>query len=172
MEPKLVLAYDRPADIGALFSEYTRMLVTEDPAFAAYLELQNYDEELRHLEGKYGLPDGRLYLALVDGTPAGCIALRKLDETRCELKRLYVRPAFRGQGLARLLTEQILRDARAIGYRKILLDTLPFLESAIRLYRSLGCTDAPPATTILPWIPPYFCSWTCEVRCPVPAWKI
>ena len=52
MEPKLVLAYDRPADIGALFSEYTRMLVTEDPAFAAYLELQNYDEELRHLEGK------------------------------------------------------------------------------------------------------------------------
>ena len=134
MEPKLVLAYDRPADIGALFSEYTRMLVTEDPAFAAYLELQNYDEELRHLEGKYGLPDG---------TPAGCIALRKLDETRCELKRLYVRPAFRGQGLARLLTEQILRDARTIGYRKILLDTLPFLESAIRLYRSLGFTDAP-----------------------------
>ena len=92
MEPELVLAYDRPADIGALFSEYTRMLVTEDPAFAAYLELQNYDEELRHLEGKYGLPDGRLYLALVGGTPAGCIALRKLDEERCELKRLYVRP--------------------------------------------------------------------------------
>ena len=143
MEPELVLAYDRPADIGALFSEYTRMLVTEDPAFAAYLELQNYDEELRHLEGKYGLPDGRLYLALVGGTPAGCIALRKLDEERCELKRLYVRPAFRGRGLARLLTEQILRDARAIGYRKILLDTLPFLESAIRLYRSLGITDAP-----------------------------
>ena len=83
------------------------------------------------------------YLALVDGTPAGCIALRKLDEERCELKRLYVRPAFRGRGLARLLTEQILRDARAIGYRKILLDTLPFLESAIRLYRSLGFTDAP-----------------------------
>ena len=143
MEPKLVLAYDRPADIGTLFSEYTRMLVTEDPAFAAYLELQNYDEELRHLEGKYGLPDGRLYLALVDGTPAGCIALRKLDKERCELKRLYVRPAFRGRGLARLLTEQILRDARAIGYRKILLDTLPCLESAIRLYRSLGFTDAP-----------------------------
>lgn len=143
MEPELVLAYDRPADIGALFSEYTRMLVTEDPAFAAYLELQNYDEELRHLEGKYGLPDGRLYLALVGGTPAGCIALRKLDEERCELKRLYVRPAFRGRGLARLLTEQILRDARAIGYRKILLDTLPFLESAIRLYRSLAFTDAP-----------------------------
>ena len=71
------------------------------------------------------------------------VALRKLDETRCELKRLYVRPAFRGQGLARLLTEQILRDARTIGYRKILLDTLPFLESAIRLYRSLGFTDAP-----------------------------
>ena len=126
MEPKLVLAYDRPADIGTLFSEYTQMLVTKDPAFAAYLELQNYDEELRNLEGKYGLPDGRLYLALVDGTPAGCIALRKLDETRCELKRLYVRPAFRGRGLARLLTEQILRDARAI-----------------RLYRSLGFTDAP-----------------------------
>ena len=115
METKLLLAYDRPAEIGALFSEYTRMLVTQDPAFAAYLELQDYDEELRHLEGKYGLPDGRLYLALQDGAPAGCIALRKLDAKRCELKRLYVRPAFRRRGLARLLTEQIIRDARAIG---------------------------------------------------------
>lgn len=143
METKLLLAYDRPAEIGALFSEYTRMLVTQDPTFAAYLNLQNYDEELRHLEGKYGLPDGRLYLALQDGAPAGCIALRKLDAERCELKRLYVRPAFRGRGLARLLTEQIIRDARAIGYRRILLDTLPFLENAIHLYRSLGFTDAP-----------------------------
>ena len=103
---------------------------------------------------KYGLPDGRLYVAWCDGQPAGCIALRRLAGTTCELKRLYVRPAFRGRGIAGAMMQRILDDARAIGYTAMLLDTLPFLTSAIRMYRALGFYDIPPyndsplATTI------------------------
>lgn len=89
-------AYDVPQEIGELFAEYTGMLLENAPDFRQYLELQNYDDELLHLEAKYGLLDGRLYLARWDGAAAGCIGLRRLDSMRCEMKRLYVRPAFRG----------------------------------------------------------------------------
>lgn len=132
--------YGYKAEIGALFSEYTRMLVEGDSHFKVYLDMQNYDEELEHLEDKYGEPDGRLYIALSEGKPAGCIALRKIDEESCELKRLYVRPEFRGQHLGELLANKIIEDARIIGYKQILLDTLPFLESAIYIYKKLGFT--------------------------------
>ncbi len=138
MKVELVPAYSYKEEIGELFREYTDMLVEGDPAFQAYLDLQNYDDELQHLEHKYGLPDGRLYLALADGVPAGCIGLRKIDEENCELKRLYVRPAYRGQGLSRLLMDRLLADARAIGYKVMLLDTLPFLQAALRLYKAYG----------------------------------
>ena len=138
MNIELLPGCEYPEQIVTLFSEYTRMLVETDPRFARYLTIQNYDREIEHLEEKYGLPDGRLYLALADGASAGCIALRKLDSERCELKRLYVRPAYRGHGLGRLLVDQILSDARAIGYRAILLDTLLPLKSAIKMYRGLG----------------------------------
>ena len=90
------------------------------------------------------VPDGRLYIAWCDGQPAGCIALRRLDDTTCELKRLYVRPAFRGRGIAGVMMQRILDDARAIGYTVMLLDTLPFLTSAIKMYRALGFYDIPP----------------------------
>ena len=73
----------------------------------------------------------------------GCIALRKLDEERCEMKRLYVRPAFRGRHIARRLVDQIIANARMIGYRRMLLDTLPCLEDAVRMYRKLGFRDIP-----------------------------
>ena len=73
----------------------------------------------------------------------GRIALRKLDEERCEMKRLYVRPAFRGQHIARRLVDRIIADARMIGYRRMLLDTLPCLEDAVRMYRKLGFRDIP-----------------------------
>ncbi len=140
----IVPGYDRREEILALFTEYTDMLVRTDESFAAYLEIQHYDEELRDLRVKYGEPEGRLYLALAeDGTPAGCIALHRLDAERCELKRLYVRPAFRGQGLASALVARILDEARQIGYRAILLDTLPALESAVRMYRGLGFYEIP-----------------------------
>ena len=121
-----------------LFGEYTDMLVEGDPAFKAYLDLQNYDDELKHLEHKYGPPGGRLYLLREDGEAVGCIGLRRIDDESCELKRLYVRPAFRGRGLSRLLMDRILADARAIGYKTMLLDTLPFLQTALKLYKDYG----------------------------------
>ena len=102
-------AYDVPQEIGELFAEYTGMLLENAPDFRRYLELQNYDDELLHLEAKYGLPDGRLYLARWDGAAAGCIGLRRLDSMRCEMKRLYVRPAFRGLKTGRALAEKLIR---------------------------------------------------------------
>ena len=135
---QLIPGYNHPEIVRQLFTEYTELLIEEAPEFRCYLQLQNYDEEIAHLEYKYGAPAGRLYLALVDDRPAGCIALRKLDDGRCEMKRLYVRPAFRGCGLGRMLTEKILEDARGIGYREILLDTFPFLRRALDMYRHMG----------------------------------
>jgi len=140
---ELMLGYDFPEEILRLFTEYTDMLVRLDPVFQQYLDIQHYEEEIRDLTVKYGLPDGRLYLARADGKAVGCIALRKLDGERCEMKRLYVRPAYRGRHIARQLVDRIIADARAIGYRRMLLDTLPCLEDAIRMYRSLGFQDIP-----------------------------
>ena len=151
---ELTPGYDFPDEIRGLFSEYTGMLVRLDPDFQLYLNIQHYEDEVRDLTVKYGLPDGRLYLARVGGKAAGCIALRKLDEERCEMKRLYVRPAFRGHRVGDALVDRILQDAKAIGYRHMLLDTLPFLESAIYIYQKRGfyeipCyNDSPVETTI------------------------
>jgi len=140
---ELIPAYDYADDIRALFSEYTDMLIEHDPTFASYLKLQNYDSELQHLAHKYGPPAGRLYLVKVDQAAAGCIGLKRIDEQNCEMKRLYIRPQYRGQGLAHLLVERIIRDAREIGYQSMLLDTLPFLESAIHLYQEYGFYEIP-----------------------------
>ena len=141
---QIIPGYDRKEEIRALFTEYTDMLKDADENFAHYLDIQHYDDELRDLRAKYGEPAGRLYLALAeDGSAAGSIALRRLDDERCELKRLYVRPAYRGQGLASTLVARILDDARTIGYRAVLLDTLPALESATRMYRGLGFYEIP-----------------------------
>lgn len=154
MSLELIPAYDRAEEILSLFTEYTHMLVSHDPSFQIYLDIQHYADEIRDLQAKYGQPDGRLYLALWEGEAAGCIALRKLDEQRCEMKRLYVRPAFRGHRIGDALVDRIIRDAKAIGYRTMLLDTLPFLESAIHMYQKRGfyeipCyNDSPVETTI------------------------
>ena len=115
------------------------MLLTENPAFSKYLQLQNYDQELLHLEAKYGPPGGRLYLLVTaQGEAVGTGALRRLDDAMCELKRLYIRPAFRGQGLAEKTVRRLISDARAMGYRRMVLDTFPFLKGAICLYKKLG----------------------------------
>lgn len=103
METEIKLAYDNSKEIKELFLEYTEMLVENDSNFAKYLEVQNYDSELEHLADKYGLPDGRLYIVKVENEVAGCIGLRKIDDENCEMKRLYVRPAFRGQKIANKL---------------------------------------------------------------------
>lgn len=143
MSLTLELAYDDPNEIRQLFQEYTNMLVQKSPSFAEYLKIQHYDVELDDLRSKYGLPGGRLYLARVDGTAAGCAGLRGLDEARCELKRMYVRPRYRGQGISAELMDRILRDARKIGYRRMLLDTLPFLTTAIAMYKRRGFVEIP-----------------------------
>ena len=147
-------AYAYADAVRELFAEYTQMLVAGDAAFQKYLDIQNYEHELENLADKYGEPWGRLCLAEWDGEIAGCVALRRLDVRRCELKRLYVRPKFRGRGIGRALTEEMIRAARELGYREMLLDTLPFLESALHMYRGMGfqeigCyNDSPVETTI------------------------
>ena len=147
-------AFDSPEDVRELFAEYTAILVAGDPAFQGYLDQQNYEHELTHLEEKYGEPAGRLYLAEWDGAVAGCVALHRLSDSLAELKRLYVRPAFRGRGIGRALTERIIGEARLAGYQTLQLDTQPFLPEAIRLYERLGFevmpgyNDSPLDTTI------------------------
>jgi ribosomal protein S18 acetylase RimI-like enzyme len=124
--------------VRELFQEYVSWLDVN-------LCFQNYDKELAGLPGDYAPPGGRLYLAVENDRVAGCVALRKIGDETCELKRLYVRPEFRGTGLGRKLTETVIRDARAIGYRRMRLDTLPAkMGQAIAMYRSLGFKNIEP----------------------------
>jgi GNAT superfamily N-acetyltransferase len=141
---EIVEGFPRAEDIRALFEEYTAMLIAGDANFRDYLAQQNYAHELEDLGEKYGPPQGRLYLALCNGAPVGCIALRPISADSAELKRLFVRPAYRGRGIARALVTRILQDAAAIGYKRVVLDTLPFLQGALSLYRSLGFREIAP----------------------------
>lgn len=156
---ELIPAYGRQEEIMTLFTEYTDMLMEADPTVRQYLILQHYEKELERPESKYGMPAGRLYLAYWDGQLAGCIGLRKLDEERGELKRLYVRSDFRGHQIGEQLIRRILDDAREIGYRHVLLDTLPFFRSAIRFTGRLAFTRLT-ATTTARWRPPSSCNMT------------
>ena len=117
--------------------------------YAAWLEVdlcfQNFEQELAGLPGRYALPEGRLLLALSDGQLAGCIALRKIGEGTCEMKRLYVRPGFRGEGIGRQLTALLIDEARKIGYARMRLDTLPSkMKKAEAVYRAAGFTEIEP----------------------------
>jgi putative acetyltransferase len=130
--------------IRALFREYADAS-TYDATFAESLAVQDFSRELAELPGAYAPPAGRLLLALVDGEPAGCVALKALDGADvCEMKRLYVRPAFRSLGLGRALVEALLAEARAAGYHVMRLDTLLEMRAAQWLYRSLGFCEIPP----------------------------
>lgn len=109
---------------------------------------QGFEAELAELPGAYAPPEGALLLACVDGEPAGCCALRPLYNTdhlnACEMKRLFVRPAFRGFGLGRLLVERVLSDGQLAGYTTMLLDTLSDMETARALYQEVGFVEVAP----------------------------
>ena len=105
---------------------------------------QGFDEELATLPGRYGPPTGCVFLALYDSKPCGCVALREIGEGICEMKRLYVRPAFRGKGIGRSLVDAIIEEAKRLNYSQIRLDTLPIMAKATALYRQLGFVDIPP----------------------------
>lgn len=124
--------------VRALFLEYASSL-----GFS--LCFQGFDEELRSLPGMYAPPRGRLLLDIRDGRPAGCVGVHEWDEGTAEMKRLYVRPEFRGRGLARALTLAALEEAHSIGYRTVRLDTIAAtMQPAIALYRELGFGEIPP----------------------------
>ena len=129
------------AAVREIFQEYAEGLGID-------LRFQQFDAELAGLPGDYAEPRGALLLATVDGELAGCCALRPLDTAdypnTSEMKRLYVRKAFRGFGLGRLLTEAILDAARQAGYASVLLDTLNEMDTARNLYADLGFEEIPP----------------------------
>ena len=125
------------AIVRQLFREYHAELGID-------LCFQGFAAEVEGLPGDYAPPSGRLLLALRDDVAVGCVALRAADGARCEMKRLYLRPGARGSGLGRALVEQLLSEARAEGYGEVVLDTLPSMAEAQRMYERFGFRDIPP----------------------------
>jgi len=125
--------------VRALFREYQQSIGTD-------LCFQNFESELATLPGAYAPPRGRLYLGLSSGQGACCVGLRPCDDVAAEMKRLYVRPGYRGLGYGWFLAKAVIADAKSLGYRKLVLDTLPTMKAAQAMYETLGFRDIPPYT--------------------------
>ena len=136
-----IVQAETPAQIEQarnLFREYEKML-------GLNLCFQNFDEEVANLPGKYAAPEGRLFLVLSDGKLVGCVALRKLENEICEMKRLFVREDFRNLRIGKLLIEKIIEEGRTAAYEKMRLDTFPAkMSKAVKLYESYGFREIPP----------------------------
>ena len=141
IELRLAETAEDLAAVRSLFLDYQASLDVD-------LCFQGFAQELDNLPGDYATPQGALLLALVDGAPAGCCAMRALYNSdhlnACEMKRLFVRPAFRGFGLGRLLVERILAAGQMAGYTTMLLDTLSDMEAARALYQEVGFVEIAP----------------------------
>jgi putative acetyltransferase len=142
MQVVAVTTREQLEEVRKLFLEYAQSL-----GFS--LCFQGFDRELANLPGEYAPPGGRLYLAFANtgqgAAIAGCVALRRADDRVCEMKRLYVRPQFRGQGAGKALVEEVIRAGRELGYQRMRLDTIePQMKEAVALYRRLGFREIPP----------------------------
>ena len=143
-EVQFVSAFDDREQLVPLYEEYGALLLRANPGFGASLAQQNYDEEIMHLEEKYKPPRGGMYLVYVNKILAGCVGMKPSDEESAELKRLYVRPEFRGHNLGEQMLNRIMEDARAAGYKRLRLDTLPTLTTALSLYCRKGFQEIAP----------------------------
>lgn len=160
---KIISANDRPGDVLVLMQEYIHWMIQNDEKIREVLANQNVDDEIADMNSKYSPPDGRLYLALLDDEPVGCIALTNISgqiraddhlseefnhilnaQTKnpdlfvCECKRLFVKPSARGHAIGKMLMDLLLSEAKEIGYSYIRLDSFPFMSSAVRMYEEYG----------------------------------
>lgn len=137
-----MIRFEKVVESGAPEIEVLRGLMLEyQTELGVDLCFQSFQEEMANLPGQYAPPSGLLVLILANSQPAGCIAIRQLDNTTCEMKRMYVRPDFRGQGIAKSACEFLISEARNLGYQEMKLDTLRTLTPAISLYQSLGFAE-------------------------------
>ncbi len=134
----------RQAVGGRAIKQVTRLFEDYAEWIGIDLSFQNFDEELRSLPGEYRPPTGALLLCRVDAEPAGCVAVRRLNQEDCEMKRLFVRGDFRGHGCGERLAQRAIQWAGRAGYRRMFLDTLPSMGAAHKLYERLGFKETPP----------------------------
>ncbi len=143
--PASVADLDHVRDLMRAFIGWHRARHQQDLALIdSYFDAAAFEEELATLPGKYAPPHGELFLATVAGAPAGCVALRGIDATRCEMKRMFVYPEYQGRGVGRALGDAVLSAGRAAGYRTMLLDTSIRQAEAQALYRRLGFREVAP----------------------------